>query len=440
MLYSRRNVSCEQRKYEYEMFMKAINLEIPFSELHKVFHYGEKSGQDMKLIDDFIFYYRGYNTNIDGMFNIYVMDKPLFKKSFDTYMDFINKKISLYEYLEQVEQLDLDKVSYINVVFEYADKIKQVPQNEITKMREKGFFSRNVLEYLLNTSDEKEIFDILTVYGQYKSRGLSYGNNQLNNLMGLIFDFVIVKYRNNINDNERDEIISSLKKKIYNVYKKYYEMKQEEFLNKKTKEKTEYLNEILEQSINLINNYMDSNLYLKQYLEKTKIPKKDFDKSLESIQKNKPELYQQYEKYNKKLQSEKFAVLSNKCDIIIERMKNGVINEETNEKRDFDILDYYMYTNLTPEEFVNIIKEKCNSNDMRIIKTFFTKNKGKKDETKIIREMKYSINSVEITDEQKEKIIDYLKSINAPVNIRTFKLAVKRYLNNELINEKGKTR
>lgn len=57
----------------------------------------------------------------------------------------------------------------------------------------------------------------------------------------------------------------------------------------------------------------------------------------------------------------------------------------------------------------------------------------KKNELKTIREMKYTVNSVEITDEQKAIILEYLKSINAPYNMRLFRISTKRYLNGELL-------
>lgn len=416
-----------EKDYKYKMFMKALNLEIPFSELHNGFGYNEGSYGDEELIE-----------SISHMYNIYYLDKPLIKRWFDIYMKYVNKEISLYEYLEQFEQLDLDKSSYITIVFNYAKKVENMSKNEIKKMREKSNFYKNVLEYILNISSEKEIFELLTVYGKYKSKGIYYGNVQLNTLINHIYTFVRLKYGNNISDDERDKIVNDLKEKVHNVLKIYSDLKKEEDSNRKREEKEQCLNEILVKSINLINNYMISNLNKKQFLEKYNISKKDFDKALESIKNNEPELFQQYKDYNNKLQSERFAVVSNKCNIIIDQIKNGVINEETNEKRDFDILDYYMYTNLTPEEYINIIKENYNGTDIRDVKRFFAKYNSKIDETKMIREMKFIINSIEVTEEEKEMIINYLNSINAPINIKIFRLALKKYFNSELPIEKGK--
>ena len=55
-----------------------------------------------------------------------------------------------------------------------------------------------------------------------------------------------------------------------------------------------------------------------------------------------------------------------------------------------------------------------------------------------VRSTKYVINGVELTDEMKEEIFDYLKEKNIGNDLRAFNIIVRKYLNGEItINGKG---
>lgn len=181
--------------------------------------------------------------------------------------------------------------------------------------------------------------------------------------------------------------------------------------------------------------FISSNITINDFLNKKEITKKEFSDALASISEYDTELHKKYMDHINQKQSERYAVLVSKTDLILSLMKNGIVNEETNVKKEFDILDYYINTNLTPEQFLEISKKQYKRNDLVLIRTFFAKNKIKNSEEKIIREAKFIINSVEITDEQKDIVINYLKQIKAPINTKIFRLALRRYLNNELILE-----
>ena len=131
--------------------------------------------------------------------------------------------------------------------------------------------------------------------------------------------------------------------------------------------------------------------------------------------------------------------LKNMINLIIMQIRCGVINKKTGAKRPFDMLDYYLLTNMSLKEFVRKAKEF--NIDVTGVKRFFFENRvisDLLDETPYIMQMIYIINNKEITLEQKKLIIEYLKGINAPVSISLFRLAVKKYLNGELVIENPK--
>ena len=426
----------------HDTFIRVMDMELPFSELRKYYKYDIGLGKDMELITNIMlkhykyYYYDSYNSLRNDIF-----ERPLCKNCYETFINYLNKKISLYEFLELIEQFDLDRSSFITIVYEYASCIENKSKSEVSKLKEQGYFSRNILDFVLNTNDEKEIFKLLTVFGQYNSKGIAFGNEQLRYLISAIADFVIVKYRDTISVEKKDIIIKEIKEKINIVYKKYFDIENEEYLNIKRERQEKTINEKVIDSTNIVTDFMSKNISLKQYLEEHNMLKSEFNKHLNIIKNNKKELYKQYEEYINNNKAVRYAVLSKKCNTIIDKIKNGVVNEETNEKREFDILDYYAYTNLTPDEFIELIINRCDVSDLRKVRTFFAKNKYTKDETANIRKMKYSINSMEISDELKEKIVCYLNNINSPVNMRTFRMALKKYFNKEIVlDEKPKTK
>ena len=145
---------------------------------------------------------------------------------------------------------------------------------------------------------------------------------------------------------------------------------------------------------------------------------------------------------------EKDLALKNTINLIIAQIHNGVINEKTGEKRNFDMFDYYTYTSMSLKEFMQASK-KLGINPTGI-RTFFKSNISMfsavttallpKVEVETIMGMNYSVNGIAVTTEQKELIINYLKNNNIPVNVQLFRLAFKRYINNMIDIEPDKTK
>ena len=173
-----------------------------------------------------------------------------------------------------------------------------------------------------------------------------------------------------------------------------------------------------------------------------------FNQYIESIKELDTELYNKYNCYINNIHSKNFAILMSKVSNLIQLIKNGI--EENGKKREFNIVDYYKYTSLSFDELIRIVNGKINSSDYRILRTFIAKHKNDKklspndihnlynQKDMIGIEFDGNGNVIpgtgrEITKEEKEKIIKYLKSNNIPITNKTYNIIFKRWLSGELL-------
>ena len=155
---------------------------------------------------------------------------------------------------------------------------------------------------------------------------------------------------------------------------------------------------------------------------------------------------------------------NNNVLVALDMIKNGI--EENGIKREFDLLDYNMlFSNKYFDEInkydngirhiTNIARKMLSSKDYILFKRSICKYQAgvinneriidyiledrteydcKKDENgNLIKGTGYTV-----SQEIKEKIINYLINNNIPTNIKTYKVALKRYLNNTLVMEEDK--
>ena len=104
---------------------------------------------------------------------------------------------------------------------------------------------------------------------------------------------------------------------------------------------------------------------------------------------------------------ERNPALKNTINLIIAQIHNGVIDEKTKQKREFDIFDYYTLTSMSLKEFMQAagtfgiepigIKGFFLQNDLRNISH---------DDTDRIMKMGYIVNGIEATLEQKKLMMN----------------------------------
>ena len=137
-----------------------------------------------------------------------------------------------------------------------------------------------------------------------------------------------------------------------------------------------------------------------------------------------------------------------KAEELIEYINNGIL--VNGKKRKFDIVDFYLLSDINEESFVNEIKENISKSHLIKIKSFFSENKGEtiipgdfnyrqiistKEEVNAKRDNKgFPIPNTGtiITVEDKHAMMNYIMEHNIPLTTKTYKLVRQRFIDGEL--------
>ena len=252
-------------------------------------------------------------------------------------------------------------------------------------------------------------------------------------LRSTIHSYVMNKYPNEYNQ---------MRSKITNKINTYTKIQSE----KRNKEKEKLK---IKKAMILISDFIESNKTLDNYCKENNISKDKFNNQLKLIKEKNPTLYKKYIFYTNSIKE----INDNKTNKLLEELINII---KTN--KNFTILDYYLITNIDPKKLIPIAKIKLNSKDLKLFYNFINESKtktvmseqDKKDilNGKTIIGTKFDKNNnpipntgKEITKEEIEQIFNFLKRNKIPIYPRVYKIALKRYANNELdINNKKEKR
>ena len=131
--------------------------------------------------------------------------------------------------------------------------------------------------------------------------------------------------------------------------------------------------------------------------------------------------------------------LLNKVNSIADNIING-IELEDGRKRNFEILDYFLSTKLDFNDFINLYNKNRNIDieSLIAIKTFFAKNKltnklNIKQELDGTTIFMIDDSPYEVSKEEKQAVLNYLRFKDIPLYIKVYKQALKRYVNGDLI-------
>ena len=273
-------------------------------------------------------------------------------------------------------------------------------------------------------------------------------NIKTNHLKQHIYDFVMIYYPS------RKYLIKVLREKV-DVYLEYKNnrinlMKEEQFKDKKEKK--------YNQAKMVIDSFISSNFYrVIDFCNNYDFTKKEFVKYMEVIKENNNNLYQKYlDEMEKRKKIFDKGVVS-KIKQIVYFIDNG-INDNVG-VRAFDIIDYYQFIGLDINELYWYLNNyEFSALEIRKIRILVDKNRGLKDinsrdydlvEGEIIRDI---LNDVQeygakkdnngllipgtgrvIQLDEKEKIIEFLRKIKAPLTMKNYKIACRRYVNERLL-------
>lgn len=319
-------------------------------------------------------------------------------------------------------------MDYLNMTEEEFEKEKQeIIDTAIINNMESRYMC-DLFEILRKEENEEEIIEILKDY-----------DDKMRNLKGIAYDYV-----RSFRPLEIDTLVDSLRSKIdiYLNYRKELKVREKE-VEKNLKEI-----QLLPFAIKYVNDFLLDDLNKEQFCQKNSIDLKYFDDCLAVLGKYNEDLYLKYKEKIDKQKSNRFAIISENIKRIIEYIKNGV-QEDNNLSREFDIIDYYSITKLNFEEIEKMGKNILSNEELRYLRTFISKNKMVKpinlnqimNEKNIVGVQTDEKGNIiegtgrEITIDEKQEVINYLNNNNIPINTKTYRIALKRYINNNLIKE-----
>jgi len=361
-----------------------------------------------------------------------VANRQLFKYCFDICTKYANDELSISEYFEIIKKTGMKSVSFYKIALSYGAVVEKINKEQLALMTIQIQPSNKVLNLLEKTEDSNEILKLLTLYGEYKEKGISFGNERLKDLNKYIKGYFVRKPKNVESEEDYQSRKDSLINKISNVLNYYNKITTNSHRAKIEKRTVVLFNKRLTNCRQLINEFIKADMSLDKFVLSKGITKRDFWENLYFIKMYDNNLYLKYYDYleNKQLLKKGEAVVQ--VYKIIDGLKNGVLDSRTNKIRPFDILDYFEITDLNYSNLVNYTHKILQKQDLQLLKDFFVKNQIIKIREKEILNSKFIIKNQEIKTEDKIEIINYLNSINAPLTLKLLKVAFDRYLNNEL--------
>lgn len=324
---------------------------------------------------------------------------------------------------------------------EHKNKRLSYRKNHIlNNINEKNGIFANLYIKLLEINDNDEIITLFTEVNR-EFKVIKHG------LINFLMSY-------NIPDDKKDEILNKL-----NIYADYLnENRKRESDLKKIEQKNKYIEENLDKARLIVNEYLDSNYNdINQYCLNENLEKKVFDKYLELVKNNDEQLYVRYLQRIEDDKNKVYEDLLARTLIVIDLIKNGVVENVV--KREFDLVDYYKYLPLGFDRMMKIVRESINPDDYKLLGAFVGKYKTERElsdfeinniyNTKTIINVQFDEENKiipgsgrEITIEEKQNIIKYLKDNNIPVTNKTYNIIYRRWLSGELIfnSEKEKVK
>ena len=247
--------------------------------------------------------------------------------------------------------------------------------------------------------------------------------------------FFLFTYRMTLSEKEKDILKESLVKKI-DIVKEETNLVKKEIAKKNKEESVElYLKQINFKAF--LSKEINSTL---EFCSIMNITNYTFKQGLLFLEKTDNTLYLEIKKKLSDLKKEKYLSIVTQTNRIVNEIING-ISLEDGSKREFEILDFYLETNLDFKSFLDACLKKSqpiNKDQFKIIRTFINKNKLYT-KINIDKELK-GTNIImidgklhEVKEQEKIETIDFLNEHNIPLYVKLYRQALKRHITGNLL-------
>ena len=161
----------------------------------------------------------------------------------------------------------------------------------------------------------------------------------------------------------------------------------------------------------------------------------------QKLKQDNPSFYNEIKRHLDDLKRRKYKIILTNINKICDEIIHG-INLKDGTKKEFDLLDYYLKTKLTFDEFSKLYPQSddFSINDRRKIAQFLTKiksnayfNINQELESKTVLLVNNEMHTV--TKDEKLSTIEYLKSKNIPLYYSVYCVALRRLVNGTLVDK-----
>ena len=254
-----------------------------------------------------------------------------------------------------------------------------------------------------------------------------------------IYEFAL-KYYN----SELEKVENDIKNKL-TIYKEYKKEKRKQELKQKNENS-------FEKAINIIKIFINSEFEnIEDFCSENNININTFRAYVNIVKEHDLNLFDLYIKKTTLVKQKNYAIIISICKKIIDNIKSGVLENE--KVRPFDLLDYYRTTTYDRTIILKVLKDVAPP-DAKIFITFLRKySKSILLDERKIKEILNSKQVIgiefdkdgkpivgsghEIMREEKEYVINYLKNNNIPLYDDVYNIALRRYINGNLVLEEN---
>lgn len=413
-----------------------------------VLNYGDYSDEEIKYYTDII-----SKDVVDGV-NIWKSEKE--KKEVLEYID------SFYENSRDKEEAvkflaSVYKITTVKMkkVIEYSkeskEKIISLPIIKSKKKKKDELKNKEKLEEII----AKKVTPKKSITKEVKKEETNY--SRLYDQLVLEEDIIeIVKLIDNFKNNNTFVNFKASLEEYLKVYRKEFEYDYiRDIINDKIKRYRNFKknkdnnSDDIETVKNFINGYLLSSMSLREYLQRNNMSDLSFKTYASIVRKNDLDLFNKLSmkvKSDSLLETERFK---NMIKTLVNYIESGYTLSDGTVK-EFDIIDYHIYTHYSLKELLNKAKNIIDEKDYAKLKSFSIKYPftavwsdrtiNNYYDTKLYFDTKMDdkgniISSRELTNENKEEILNFLMDNNVPIYQRTINVAEKRFLNNTLYTE-----
>lgn len=374
---------------------------------------------------------------------LYSEYKAKLKKCYEVYRKILEDKESKDKIISE-SGLNLSYNTILRKAHKYCYSICNMSEEEVRALyRKQGKYSL-ILDGLMSLEKDEDIIKYLDKYCESDLRIIT-------SLRTAIFDYAI-RRSNKLSKEERNNLKEVLRKKV-NVYanytssfKKDIKLKNNEIeRDKRNKKELAIAKEILI-------DFIKSKMKEKEYLELNNIESGVFQRYKRILEACDPDTYKFYRERKEFQNWDSYIRYGLTVKSLLNDINKGIGTGDN--KREFDILDYYLMYNAPLDELSRAIEYKdrdINYADYLRLRQFISSHM----EDKVLDVDKTLQTNLEIDSkrdnrgypipgtgrvinkEERENIIFYLEEKSVPLTNETYRIALKRYIEGTKNNEKS---